>query len=305
MESMQATTAEIARGGGYSVVGVGRGIRGAGVVVGDGLVLTNAHNLRGREVTLTYPDATRATATVAGIDLDGDLAVLRVDTRGAAAPTWGDAPDLGAPVWSLARTSDAGLRVTSGAVSSTGRGFRGPRGRRIVGAFEHTAPLARGSSGGPVLDEHGCLVGLNTHRVGDGFYLAVIADAGLRRRVDALAAGEAPQRRSLGIAVAPPHVARKLRRSVGLAERDGLLVRDADPDGPAGRAGIESGDLLVRAGGRDLTTVDDLHAVLDALGEADTLEVRVVRGETERDVTVTFGADGPDAPEPDPQTRAD
>lgn len=288
MESLQATTAGIARETGDSVLGIGRGIRGAGVVVDDGLVLTNAHNLRGREVTVTYPDSSTATAAVAGVDPDGDLAVLRVDTRGARAPGWGEPPELGAPLWSLARTSDAGLRVTTGAVSATGRGFRGPRGRRIVGAFEHTTPLARGSSGSPVLDEDGHLVGLNTHRIGDGFYLAVVADADLRRRVDALCAGESPRRRSLGIAIAPPPVARKLRRSVGLSERDGLLVRDADPDGPAGRAGIESGDLLVRAGSRDLTSVDDLHAALDGLGDVDTLDLRVVRGEAERDVRVTF-----------------
>lgn len=293
MESTQTISTTLARDLGNSVVGVGRGIRGAGVVVGDGLVLTNAHNLRGRDVTVAYPDATTVTASVAGVDLDGDLAVLRVDTRGAAAPAWGDAPELGAPVWSLARTPDAGLRLTTGAVSATGRGFRGPRGRRIVGAFEHTAPLARGSSGGPVLDADGRLVGLNTHRIGDGFYLAVTTDADLRPRVDALAAGESPRRRSLGVAVAPPPVARKLRRSVGLSERDGVLVRDADPDGPAGRAGIESGDLLVRAGDRDLSSVDDLHAALDAVGDSDTLDLRVVRGDAERDVRVTFSPDAP------------
>lgn len=293
LEELQEATVDVAGRVGPSVVGIGRGVRGVGVVVGDGLVLTNAHNLRGEEVTVTHPDGATATATVAGVDLDGDLAILRVDTRGAPAPEWDGAPALGATVWSLARTPDAGLRVTRGPVSGTKRGFRGPRGRRIVGGFEHTAPLARGSSGGPVVTGDGRLVGINTHRVGDGFYLAVTADADLRRRVDALAAGESPSRRTLGIAVAPPPVARKLRRSVGLTERDGLLVRDADPDGPAGRAGIESGDLLVRAAGRDLGSVDDLHTALDGLGDGAALELVVVRGDAEREVRVTFGSDGP------------
>ncbi|MBX7159482.1 MAG: S1C family serine protease [Acidimicrobiia bacterium] len=290
MEPEQTTTATIAADLGDSVVGVGRGVRGAGVVVGDGLVLTNAHNLRGEEMTVTCAGVSTAVATVAGVDLDGDLAVLRVDTRGARAPEWGEAPGLGAEVWALARTPDAALRVTSGHVSSTGRRFRGPRGR-VVDGFEHTSPLARGSSGGPVLDAAGRLVGLNTHRVGDGFYLAIAAGADLRRRVDSLAAGSSPSRRSLGIAVAPPHVARNLRRSVGLSERDGLLVRDVDPDGPAARGGIEEGDLIVRAGERDLSSVDDLHAALDAAGPGDDLDLGVVRGESERDVRVTFTAD--------------
>lgn len=288
LEEMQRCTEAVAESVGAAVVGIGRGIRGAGIVVGDGLVLTNAHNLRGAEVTVTFPDGSTAQGAAAGVDVDGDLAVVRVDTRGAPALEWGEAPDLGATVWSLARTPDAKLRVTSGPVSGTDRGFRGPRGRRIVGAFEHTAPLARGSSGGPVVTADAKLVGVNTHRVGDGFYLAVTTDAELRRRIDALAAGESPSRRTLGIAVAPPPVAAKLRRSVGLSERDGLLVRDADADGPAGRAGIEAGDLLVRAGGNDLRSVDDLYAALDGLAAGDALELGVVRGDAEREVRVTF-----------------
>ena len=79
--------------------------------------------------------------------------------------------------------------MTSGFVSGVERTFRGPRGRRISGSLEHTAPLLPGSSGGPVLDAGGQLLGINTHRLGEGFYLAVPADEELRSRTARWAAG--------------------------------------------------------------------------------------------------------------------
>ena len=94
--------------------------------------------------------------------------------------------------------------------------------------------------------------------MGDGFYLAVPADATLRERVDQLAAGQSPTHRRLGVSIAPAHVARRLRRAVGLPERDGLLVRGVEDGSPAAAAGITTGDLIVSAGGRDVGTADDL-----------------------------------------------
>ena len=118
----------------------------------------------------------------------------------------------------------------------------------MAGAVEHTAPLMPGSSGGPVVDLDGRLLGINTNRLGNGFYLAIAADAALRDRVTALGRGESPTRRRLGVGLAPSHVARRLRRAVGLPERDGLLVREVEEDSPAAKAGIAEGDL--HRGGR-------------------------------------------------------
>ena len=90
-----------------------------------------------------------------------------------------------------------------------------------------------------------------------------------------------------GVAIAPAHVARRLRGAVGLPERDGLLVRGVVEDSPAGRAGLERGDLLVAAGDAPLTSVDDLFELLDEGRPSITL--RVLRGTEERDVEVTLG----------------
>src|SRR5262249_1372947 len=156
---------------GPSVVGLGHGWGfGSGVVIGDRRILTSAHNLRGDELRLTFADERRATGHVLAVDLDGDLAVGEAGPNGVAAVAWGDVERLGvgAPVIALARPGGRGLRVTFGLVSATERTFRGPRGRRITGAIEHTAPLPRGSSGGPLVDGDGRLLGLNTIRLEGG-----------------------------------------------------------------------------------------------------------------------------------------
>ena len=107
------------------------------------------------------------------------------------------APAIGMPVFALSNPGGRGLRVTFGTVSGIDRSFRGPRGLRITGSLEHTAPLLPGSSGGPVLDAEGQLLGINTNRLGEGFYLAIPADEALRGRIGALPAGNRSGRRSL------------------------------------------------------------------------------------------------------------
>ncbi|MEP7081397.1 MAG: trypsin-like peptidase domain-containing protein [Chloroflexota bacterium] len=276
---------------GPSVVGLGNRWRGgSGVVIGKDRILTNAHNLAGDEIRVTFADGRTADATVAGVDTDGDLAVLNVATEGAKALELGADAEagIGTPVVALGNPNGHGPRVTFGFVSGVGREFRGPRGRRVAGAIEHTAPLMPGSSGGPVVDLGGRLLGINTNRLGNGFYLAIAADGTVRDRVAALGRGESPERRQLGIGLAPSHVARRLRRAVGLPERDGLLVREVEEGSPADRAGLAEGDLIVAAGGRDVASADDLFDVLGAAVGNATLDVTVLRGADERSVKVTW-----------------
>jgi S1-C subfamily serine protease len=270
---------------GPSVVGIGNRWRGgSGVVVGPNRVLTNAHNLHGDEVAVTFADGRQADASILGVDTDGDLAVLEVDTGSAAAlESASDAPAIGTPVVALGNPNGHGPRVTLGFVSGTGRTFRGPRGRRVAGAIEHTAPLMPGSSGGPIVDLDGRLLGINTNRIGHGFYQAIGADAALAERIAGLGRGESPQRRHLGVGLAPSHVARRLRRAVGLPERDGLLVREVEDDSPAAAAGIAEGDLIVGAGGKTVATADDLF---EALAGSGPIEITLVRGTDERTLTV-------------------
>jgi len=292
-DEIQTGIEQVAEGAGSSVVGIGhRWGAGSGIVLGDGQVLTNAHNVRADQVTVTFADGRTADGRLAGRDIDADLAVIEVDTGGVAALPWASEPTprIGTPVFALANPGGRGLRVTFGLVSGIDRVFRGPRGRRITGSLEHTAPLLPGSSGGPVLTAGGELLGINTNRLGEGFYLAIPADQALRERAGALARGESAAPPRLGIAIAPSHVARRLRRAVGLPDADGLLIRDVTSDSPAANAGLASGDLIVGAAGNPVRTPDDLF---DALAAArGTIELNVVRGTEERTIQVTLPGDG-------------
>ena len=281
---------------GPAVVGFGRGWgRGSGVVVAKDRILTNAHNLRGEEVTVRFTDGRRETGTVAGIDGDLDLAVVTADTADIDPVEWDparEAPEIGTAVIAVANPGGRGLRATPGFVSASGRSFRGPRGRRITGAIEHTAPLPRGSGGGPLVDLDGFLLGLNAIRLEGGLILAVAANRALADSADRLARGEAPQRARLGVAVAAPHVARRLRRAVGLPEQAGVLIRSVAESSFAERAGLERGDLIVRAGGEEVESVDSLYRALDAVDPGEGLDLDVLRGTEERHVSVSFTEEG-------------
>src|SRR5215212_5820092 len=294
--TLQDAIAGAAETVGPSVVGLGRGWgHGSGVVIADGRVLTSAHNIRRDEVTVSFADGRRETATVAGVDTDNDLAVLAADTGDATAIAWEPRDEergIGTPVIALANPGGRGLRATLGFVSSGGRSFRGPRGRRIHGAIEHTAPLPRGSSGGPLVDPDGNLLGVNSLRMDGGLILAVPAGAAVKERVLGLARGEAVSPHRLGVAIAPPRVARRLRSAVGLPERDGLLVRAVEDGSPAAVAGLEPGDLIVAAGGSATGNVEALYTALDGVPAAGgNLELTLVRGTDERTVTASFAAE--------------
>ena len=292
LDELQQVIGNAAERIGPAVVGLGRGWHpGSGVVVREGRVLTNAHNLRGDEVTVVFGDGRKSAARVSGIDLALDVAALDVDTGDVEPVRWepgASAPRPGMPVLALANPGGRGLRTTLGFVTASERSFRGPRGRRISGCIEHSAPLPRGSSGGPLVDVDGALLGLNAIRLEGGLIVAIPAGSEVRDRLDALARGETQAPVRLGVAVASPDVARRLRRAVGLPEREGVLVRAVEEPSAAAAAGVERGDLIVTANGRAVDGVDTLYEALDAAKPDGTLELGLLQGNDERTVKVSF-----------------
>jgi len=284
LAEFEATIRRVAADTLVSIVGIGSRLRGSGFVLAEGRLVTNAHNLRGEETTVTFADGTRAQGTVLGLDLHTDLAVVGVDTGGRPTLPWSERSAAVGTTVLAAAAGPEGPRCTLGFVSGVGRSFRSPGGTLVGPAIEHTAPLASGASGGPLLDREGRVIGIDTHRLGDGFYLAIAAEAELQSRLERLAAGEVPRRLRLGVVVAPPEITRRRRRAVGLAEVEGLLVRGVEPGSLAETAGLREGDVIVGAAGKPIGSVDDLQAVLTRVEPP--FEIRIVRGATDRTLTV-------------------
>src|SRR5262249_15287591 len=131
LEELESQIHKAALQTGAAVVGVGRGWgTGSGVVIAPGRVLTNAHNLRHDETTVTFADGRQATGKVLGADGDLDIAVIDVDTEDVAPVDWpedaGDEVEIGRAVMALSNPGGRGLRVTPGFVAATARSFRGP-----------------------------------------------------------------------------------------------------------------------------------------------------------------------------------
>jgi S1-C subfamily serine protease len=290
IDEIQAKIAAVVRAQGPAVVGIGRGWRfGSGTVIGRDRVLTAAHHLRSEGVTVTFAEGRSATAELVGVDRDLGVALLELDTGEIEPLDWAPAGaevGIGTAVIAVANPGGRGVRASLGFVAAADRSFRGPRGRRVSGALEHTATLPRGSAGGPLLDVDGRLLGVNALRLEGGLIVALGPGSGLRAAVERLARGEELARPFLGVAVAPAHVARRMRRAVGLPERDGLLVRGVEDQSPAARAGLVRGDLIVAAAGEQVDGIDALHRALDVATGNGGLTLTVVRGTEERQVEV-------------------
>ena len=261
---------------GPSVVGLRGGARGSGTIVASGRVVTSAANLADGAPEVVFADGRSARATVTGLDRRRGFAALSVDTGALAPLAFGpESPPIGTTVLALANPWGRGLSVTHGFVASS-------RNRPSVGVA-HTALCPRGASGGPLVAPDGGLLGFNVMRLDGGFVLATATDADTRERIQKLVAGERRTDRTLGVAIAPPRVAKRLRRSVGLDAHDGLLVRGVEADSAAFNAGIRHGDLIVAVGESNIASVDDLLAQLE--NDSDELVVTVLRGVDEHTLT--------------------
>jgi S1-C subfamily serine protease len=287
-----STTATIASQVGPAVIGLRAGSRGgSGVIVAPGVAVTLARNIRRDELTVRVGESDLA-ARVTGCDPTVDLAVLILEGPDLPEPIeWaiGEDVTIGSEVYALADPAGRGLRVTPGTVSRAPCGLRGPSGRLIEGVIEHTAPLPRGSGGGPLVDAHGRILGLNAIRRDGGLIVAWPA-AALRDRAAALASGRATAPPRLGVALVSARQASRLRAAVGLEPIDGLLVQAVEPGSPADRAGIARGDVIVAIDETAVSDPDPLYAALDAANRGD-ITLKIVRGSQEVVLTARLGDD--------------
>ena len=246
----------------------GRG-GGSGVVIApDGYLLTNAHVVEGAStVEVVFADGATYSAPVVGTDPTTDLAVVRVLGPTLPSAVLADSDRLKVGQLVIAIGDPLGLQstVTTGVVSALGRSLNARNGRMIENVIQTDAALNPGNSGGPLVDTHARVVGINTAIIAmaQGIAFAIPSDTA-RMVASALIREGRVRRAQLGISGAPTPIGRQLAHALGLDIESGVRVMEIVPGTPAQRAGVRVGDILVRLDGMPLATPSQLQRALDA-----------------------------------------
>ena len=246
----------------------GRGGAGSGFVfTPDGLILTNSHVVHGAQtLAVLTPQGLKLDAHLIGDDPHTDLALLKVDPRSPLATVaLGSAAALkvGQLVVAIGNPMGFESTVTAGVVSALGRSLRSTTGRLIDDVIQTDAALNPGNSGGPLLDTSGRVVGVNTAIIAgaQGICFATYIDTARSVVTELLRHGRV-RRASLGIAAQNASLPRRYVHFFNLSADSAVRVMEVTPDGPAARAGIEQGDLLVELDGTPCLSIDHLHRQL-------------------------------------------
>ena len=264
-----ALTVEAPGSRGPAPVGAGSGV----VFTGDGYVLTNAHVVaRGTGGRAAFADGSETPFRIVGTDSLSDLAVVRLDAPHGEHAALGDADELLVGQLVVAVGNPFGLSgtVTAGVVSALGRSLPtrdGSTARVVDDVIQTDAALNPGNSGGALATADGLVVGIATAVAGIGLGLAVPINPTTRSIVQSLLAEGLVRRAYLGLAGQPAPVPPRLRER--LRRTDGLRIVHLDPGGPADRAGLRLGDLVLTAGGAPVQRAQDLLRLLigDAVGK--------------------------------------
>ena len=274
-----------------------KGRRGSGsgfAFTPDGLLLTNSHVVHGaRGIRATFADGTSREADLVGEDPDTDIAVIRLGGSALPAVVLGSSRAVRVGQLAIAIGNPYGFQhtVTAGVVSALGRSLRAQTGRLIDDVLQTDAALNPGNSGGPLVDSRGEVIGVNTAIIpgAQGICFATAIDT-VKWVVLQLLKNGRVRRGFLGLAGANQPLARRIARHFELDNGRGVRVESVEKGGPASRAGVEAGDMIVRFAGEAVNGIDDLHRLLTGerigaeskltlLRRAQKLELRVVPSE--------------------------
>jgi S1-C subfamily serine protease len=255
------------------------------VFASEGLVLTNAHVVAGANgrsaLRVLLPDGRSCDGSTIGADEDTDLAVVKISATGLQALRLGSAHTLRQGQLVVAIGNPFGFQhtVTAGVVSATGRSLRARTGRLMNGLIQTDAALNPGNSGGPLVNTHGDVVGINTAVIlpAQGISFAVSADTA-RVVIPQLLRDGTVRRSYLGIAGQDVPLPRRLVRHHALTTGLGILVTEVVADTPASKAGVHDGDLIVGFGNEPVERTDDLHRLLTGERAGVPTTLRVLRG---------------------------
>ncbi len=256
--------------------------RGSGsgfIFTPDGFILTNshvAHAAAGIEVTLA--DGRRYEGQLIGDDPDTDLAVLRINAPNLMPAALGESQKIKVGQLAIAIGNPYGFQstVTAGVVSALGRSLRASSGRLMDDVIQTDAALNPGNSGGPLVNSHAEVIGVNTAVIlpAQGICFAIAIDTAKFVAGRLIRDGRI-SRSFIGMAGQNVPLARRFVRFFNLPIESGVLVVSLEPDSSARRAGVLEGDLIIGFDGRPVAGIDDLHKLLteERAGRRTALEV--------------------------------
>src|SRR5581483_4869370 len=251
----------------------------------DGLILTNSHVVHGASrIAVTLTDGRSCRADLIGDDPDTDLGVIRVDAAPLRAAVLGDSRQLRVGQVAIAIGNPYGFQttVTAGVVSALGRSLRSQSGRLIEDVIQTDAALNPGNSGGPLVNSRGEVIGVNTAAIqwAQGICFATAINTAKYIATRLIRDGRV-ERSYLGVEAQTASLHRALVRFHGLGGGTGALVLGVSAGGPAERAGMRAGDVIVSFAGERVDGVDALHRLLTERAAGQAYPLVVVRG-TER-----------------------
>jgi len=257
-----------------------------------GIVITANHTVRREdEITVLVDGGKRVSAKLAGRDSGTDLAVLKFEQESALAiPQFADASTLKLAnfVLALGRTRFGNLVASAGIIGGLGGEWRSWRGGRIDQSIRLDLALYPGFSGGPLINVDGKVLGLNTNGFGRG-RAVTIPGSTINRVVDELLDKGYIARPYLGIAMQPVTVPEALRAKLKSSVSGGLMVLHVEPGGPADKAGIVLGDVIVELQGKPALDTEHIQDLLASAKVNEKLAATVIRGGAPLELTIMLG----------------
>ena len=268
-----------------------RGMGSGFIVSADGYILTNAHVVDGvKEVHVKLTDRREFTAKVVGTDKKTDVALIKIDAQNLPTVKIGESKDIKVGQWVAAVGSPFGFEnsVTAGIVSATSRSLPGGS---YVPFIQTDVAVNPGNSGGPLFDLDGNVVGINSQIYSQsggymGLSFAIPIDVAMNVMQQIKTAGHVTRGR---IGVAVQNVNQSLAQSFGLPKPEGALFSSVDDKGPAKRAGIQAGDVILAWNGRPIDVSSDLPVLVANTKPGEHAQVKVWRDGAERTLGVTVG----------------
>jgi len=252
----------------------------SGVFWRPGVIVTAEHTIRREEeITVTLHDGRTVPATLAGTDPGTDIAVLRIDDATQTPSVTTTAPAPGTLALTIGRSEDSGPNATLGIISASSGEWRTWRGGRLDHYLRLDLTLYPGSDGGAVIDTAGQTIGIATSALSRIAGLA-IPSVTLDRVVDEILARGHVTRGYLGVGLQPVELP---------DHQKGLIVLSLEPTGPAAKAGILVGDILVQLGGKPVHDTDDIQLALEGHSVGQNIPVDIFRGGEPRQLAITIG----------------